>query len=84
MSCKNPNSEFSTEIRETLGSKIKNARNFILRVYGGALEEVMLSYAKISPNVQVLRAETEKGGAYEISGNPRRIVRFCKKEDSLP
>jgi hypothetical protein len=44
------------------------------------VEEVVLSYAKISPNVQVLRAETEKeGGSYEISGNPRRVVRFCKK-----
>jgi hypothetical protein len=83
MSCRNPNTEISAEISETLetlGSKIENAQNFILRVSGGALEEAVLSYAKNSPNVQVLRAETEKeGGSYEISGNPRRVVRFCKK-----
>jgi hypothetical protein len=45
------------------------------------LEEAVLSYAKITPNVQVLRAETpKKGGSYGFSGNPRRAVRFCKKE----
>jgi hypothetical protein len=44
------------------------------------LEEAVLSYAKFIPNFQVLRAETEKeGGLYKISGNPRRVVRFCKK-----
>ena len=61
MSCRNPNSEISAEIRktlETLGPKFQNARNFTLRVPGGALEDFVLSYAKIIPNVQVLRVET--------------------------
>jgi hypothetical protein len=87
MSCRNPNSEISAEISETLetlGPKFQNARNFTLRVSGGALEEVVLSYAKIIPNVQVLRAETpQKGGSYGFSGNPRRVVRFCRKERRL-
>jgi hypothetical protein len=78
MSCRNPNSEISAEISETLetlGPKFQNAKNFTLRVSGGALEKVVLSYAKISPNVQVLRAETpEKGGSYIFSRNPRRVV----------
>jgi hypothetical protein len=44
------------------------------------LEEVVLSYAKIIPNVQLLRFETEKeGGLYEISRSPRRVIWFCKK-----
>jgi hypothetical protein len=68
MSCINPNSEISTEISETLetlGPKFQNARNFTLRVSGGALEEAILSSAKISPKFQVLRAETpHKGGPY--------------------
>jgi hypothetical protein len=66
MSCRNPNSEISIEISETLetlGPKFQNARNFTLRVSGGALKEAILSYSKINPNVQVLRAETpQKGG----------------------
>jgi hypothetical protein len=53
-------------------------------VSGGVLEEAVLFYAKISPNVQVLRAETpQKGGSYRFSGNPRRVVRFCRKERRL-
>jgi hypothetical protein len=60
MSCRNPNTVISIEISETLGSKIENARNFILRVSGGALEEAVLSYAKNSPKFQVLRDETKK------------------------
>jgi hypothetical protein len=83
MSCKDPNTEIFAEISETLetlGSKIENARNFILTVYVGEMEEDVLSYAKNILNIQVLRAETEKeGGLYEISGNPRRAVWFCKK-----
>ena len=58
MSCKNPNTEIYAEISktlETLGPKFQNAWNFTLRVSGGALEEVVLSYAKISPNVQVFK-----------------------------
>jgi hypothetical protein len=40
MSSRKPNSEISAEISETLetlGPKFQNARNFTLRVYGGAL-----------------------------------------------
>jgi hypothetical protein len=84
MSCINPNTEISAEISETLGSKIENDRNFILRVSGGVLEEAILSYAKNIPNIQLLRGETEKeGGPYKISGNPRRVVQFCKSERRL-
>ena len=83
MSCRNLNSEISAKISETLetlGPKFQNAQKFTLRVSGGALEEAVLSHAKISPNVQVLRAETpQKGGSYGFSGNPRRVVRFSKK-----
>jgi hypothetical protein len=77
MSCRNPNSEISVEISKTLGPKFQNARNFILRVSGGALEKVVLSYAKICLNVQVLGAKTlKRRGLYGISGNPRRVVRI--------
>jgi hypothetical protein len=83
MSCKNPNTEICAEIGETLetlGPKFQNARNFDLNLVGGVLKEYVHSYSKNSPNVQVLRVETEKeGGSYGISGNPRRVVRFCKK-----
>ena len=78
MSCRNPIYEIFVEIRETLetlGPKFQNAQNFTMRVFGGALEEVVLSYAKINPNVQVLRVETpQKGGSYEFSGNLRRVI----------
>jgi hypothetical protein len=63
MSCRNPNSLISVEISktlETLGPKFQNAWNFILRVFGGALEKVVLFYAKICLNVQVSGAETPK------------------------
>jgi hypothetical protein len=67
MSCRNPNSEISAEISETLGKKFQNARNFILRLYGDALEDAVLSHSKISPNIQVLMAETpQKGGSYRF------------------
>jgi hypothetical protein len=49
MSCRNPNSEIFIEISETLetlGPKFQNVRNFILRVFGGTLEKVVLSLAK--------------------------------------
>jgi hypothetical protein len=74
MSCRNPNSEISAEISETLetlGPKFQNAQNFTLRVSGDALEEAILSHAKISPNVQVLMAETpHKGGSYGFFWKP--------------
>jgi hypothetical protein len=80
MSCRNPNTEISTEISETLGQKSQNARKCNLKIVGGALKEAIHSYAKIIPNVQVLRDGTEKeGGSYRISGNPRRVIWFCKK-----
>jgi hypothetical protein len=55
MSCRNPNTKISAEICETLGSKIENSWNFILRVYGDALEEAILFHPKNSPSIQVLR-----------------------------
>ena len=80
MSCRNPNTEFSAEISETLGPKFQNAWNFDLKLAGGALKEFVHSYSKNIANFQVLTTETEKeGGSYRISGNPRRVVRFYKK-----
>jgi hypothetical protein len=71
MSCRNPNSEISAKISETLGPKFQNARNFTLRVSGGALEEAVLALAKISPNVQVLMVETpHKGGLHGFFWKP--------------
>jgi hypothetical protein len=84
MSCKNPNSEISAEISETLeilGPKSKNARKCNLKLDGGALKEAVHSYALFIPNVQVSSAETpQKGRSYKISGNPRRVVRFFRSE----
>jgi hypothetical protein len=71
MSCKNPNSKISAEISETLGPKFQNAQNFTLRVFGGALEESVLSHSKIIPKVQVLMYETlQKGGSYKFFWKP--------------
>jgi hypothetical protein len=56
MSCRNPNTEISTEISETLetlGPKIPNARKCNLNLVGGALKEVVHSYLLFIPNVQV-------------------------------
>jgi hypothetical protein len=81
MSCRNPNSEISAENCETLGPKNQNARKCNLKLVGGALKEVVHSYALFSPNVQVLSVGTpQKGGSYGFSGNPRRVVRFCRSE----
>jgi hypothetical protein len=80
MSCINPNSEIFAEFRENLGLKFQKAQNVTLRVYGGALEEAVLSCSKIIPNIQVLRDETpKKRGSYSFSGNPRRVVWFCRR-----
>jgi hypothetical protein len=52
MSCRNPNTEISAEISETLetlGSKIENAQNFILTVYGGVLGRLYCPMHKIAP-----------------------------------
>jgi hypothetical protein len=38
---------------------------------------------KLAPML-CLRAETpHKGSPYEFSGNPRRVIRFCRKERRL-
>ena len=55
MSCRNPNTEIFAEIGETLGPQFQNAQNVTLIVFGDALEEAVLSYAKICPNVQVFK-----------------------------
>jgi hypothetical protein len=83
-SCRNPNSEFSVEISETLetlGPKIKNAQNCNLKLVEGALKEAVHFYALFRPNVQMPSSETsQKGRSYGISGNPRRVIQFCKRE----
>ena len=56
MSCRNPNIEISAEIGETIETlrpKIQNARNFDLKLAGGALKEDVNSCAIFIPNVQV-------------------------------
>jgi hypothetical protein len=81
MSCRNHNTEISAEISQTLGPKFQNAQNFNLNLIGGALKEVVHSYGISSPKVQVPSAETSyKGRSYRISGNPRRVVRFSRRE----
>jgi hypothetical protein len=60
MSCRNPDTEIFAEIRKTLGPKFQNAWNFDLKLDRGALKEVIHSYSKIIPTIQVLRVETEK------------------------
>jgi hypothetical protein len=55
-----------------------------MKVARGALKESVHSYAKISPNVSVEGAETtKKERVVPFSGNPRRVVRFCRREDDL-
>jgi hypothetical protein len=84
MSCRNPNFETSVEISETLetlGPKSQNAWKCNLKLVGGVLKEAVHSYALFSPNVQVPSAGTpQRGRSYTISGNPRRVVRFCRRE----
>jgi hypothetical protein len=61
MSCRNPNTEISAEISETLetiGPKFQNAWNFNMKLVGGALKEVVHSYGIFRPSVQVPSAET--------------------------
>ena len=84
MSCRNPKNEIfakKCETLETLQPKIQNSQNCNMRVVGGVLREVVHPYAIFIPNVQVLSAETPKNrGSYKFSGNPRRVVRFCRRE----
>jgi hypothetical protein len=52
MSCRNPNTEISVEIGETLetlGPKFQNALNFDLKLVGGALKEAYTPMPKIAP-----------------------------------
>ena len=83
MSCRNPNSEISAEISETLetlGPKSQNAQKCNLNLVGGALKEVIHSYGNFIPNAQVPSAETlKRRGSYGFFGNPRRVVRFCRR-----
>jgi hypothetical protein len=84
MSCRNPNTEISAgicETLETLGPKSQNARKCNLKLVGGALKEAIHSYALFSPNVQVTSAKTsQRGRPYGISRNPRRAIWFCRRE----
>jgi hypothetical protein len=81
MSCRNPNYEVSAEISETLGPERQNAWKCDLKLIGGALKEAIHSYALFIPSVQVTSAETsQRGRPYKISGNPRRVIRFCRRE----
>ena len=53
-----------------------------MRASGDALKEVVLFYAKSSPSVQVLRAESPlRRRSYGFFVNPRRVVWFCKREE---
>jgi hypothetical protein len=56
MSCRNPNSKISVEISktlETLGPKIQNALNFILKVNGDALRKVVQLGPSLSFNAHL-------------------------------
>jgi hypothetical protein len=85
MSCRNPKKEILQKncgTLETSGPKIQNSRNCNLKVVGGALKEVVHSYAIFIPNLSVEGAETtKKERVVPFSGNPRRVVRFCIRED---
>jgi hypothetical protein len=51
-----------------------------MRLTGGAMKEVIHSYVLFIPNVQVLSDENyQKGRPYEISRDPRRVIRFLQK-----
>jgi hypothetical protein len=56
MSCRNPNSKIFVEISktlETLGPKIQNAWNFILKVNGDALRKVVQPGPSLSFNTHL-------------------------------
>jgi hypothetical protein len=39
---------------------------------------------KLAPTFKCLRAETpHKGRSYIFSGNPKRVIQFCRKERKL-
>jgi hypothetical protein len=61
MGCRNPNTKISVEIGETLetlGPKSQNDQKCNLKIVGGALKEVVHSYARFIPNIQVKSAKT--------------------------
>jgi hypothetical protein len=83
MRCKNPNSKISAEnceTLETLGPKIQNARKYNLKLVGGALRRLYTPIQFLSPTskFKVLKYLRE-GGSYNFFGNPRKVVRFCRK-----
>jgi hypothetical protein len=81
MRCINPKSKFSAEKCETLGPKIQNFHNFNLRVVGGALREAIHPYENSPPNISILSDGTpKKERVVWICGNPRRALRFCRRE----
>jgi hypothetical protein len=84
MGCINPKTEISAEncgTLETLGPKIQNSWNYNLRVVGGAPREAVHPYAIFIPNISILSVGTPKNErVVRISGNPRRAVRFCRRE----
>jgi hypothetical protein len=83
MSYINLESEFSVENCETLGPKIQKYHNCNLRVVGGALREAVDLCAIFSPNVSILSVGTpKKERVVRIFGNPRRAIRFWRKEDN--
>jgi hypothetical protein len=90
MGCRNLKTEIS-EISakncgtlETLGKKIQNSQNCNLRVVGGAFWEAVHTYAIFSPNVSILSAGIpKKERVVHISGNPRRVIRFCITERTV-
>jgi hypothetical protein len=84
MSFRNPNSEISAEISKTLetpGLKSQNSWKCNPKLVGGALKEAVQLYALFIPNVQVTSVDTpQRSRPYNIFGNPRRAVRFCRRE----
>jgi hypothetical protein len=84
MTYRNPNTEISAEIGETLEPKFQNAQNFDLKLVGGAMKEVIHSYALFSPNIQVPSSENlQKSRLYIFSRKPRRVVRFLQKRERM-
>jgi hypothetical protein len=87
VSCKNPKNEILQKncgTLETLAPKIQNSRNCNLKVVGGALKEVLHSYAKFSPNISVEGAKTtQKGEGRTFSGNPGRVVQIVEKRTDV-
>jgi len=55
---------------------------FMMRVVGGALKEVVHTYVLFILNVEVSSAgNPQKSRSYGFSGNPRRVVQFLLKRE---